>query len=351
MENEKINVRDELKRLDYNFGKIMATSAGEEAKEVRKILSFASQKIQDFLVEELGVHPRNAEEFVRGMNDKQIHEITKSILNTREEEYYGTKKNIDIIATGDKKRTIEELGEFQQGGIVISNSEYRTLVENVRKQLIKDYTEKLSKVGNNYVINGIRGIINKNIDTVLQMHDEYSKRMIKDCNKGVEALGDALKYEMEQELLDKVEAEVVRIGQEHGLIDREQEKAVIIDSKGEKHEITDPDELAKIDKIDSELAKKFVDSTSETPTSVTGVDGDGNVHTTTDPEEIKKIETATDKAAKAFNDFASSLQSQTKTEEEISKSDAEDLSENQKAFKDSPARDEDRKKHYESMFK
>ncbi len=334
MENEKLNINKELEKLEAKMGKIMADSAQEEIGTSKREINKLSMQIEDLLVHEAGFPPNIASTLVQNMHDKFTYEVGKNIASTRTNEYEESKHNLSTVEQDTPKGTSDKLESFSQDGVAINNRKYGQNLEQICEEVFREYKMRLSRVDDRRVeeaVYNIRKMVDRTSHKLQDMHEDFSRDIVKDVAKKVEELGIAIN----EDLLDKVEAEVVRIGQEHGLIDEEQKKVVIVDGEGKKHEITDPEGVEKLDKIDSDLAKKFIDSTTDAPSDVGGEDKYAGV----------------DKAAKAFNDFAASLQNQTKSEEEISRSDAENLSDNQKAFKGDPVRDENAKKRLEDMFK
>jgi len=286
MEEEKLNISKELEKLEAKMGKIMADSAQDEIVEAKREITKLSMQIEELLVHGAGFPQNIASTLVQNMHDKLEYEVGKNIASTRTNEYEESKYNLSTVEQDTPKGTADKLESFSQDGVAINNRRYSQNLEQICEEVFREYKMRLSRVDDRRVeeaIYDIRKMVDRTSHKLQDMHENYSKDIVKDVAKKAEELGVAINAE----LLDKVEQEVVRIGQEHGLIDKEPEN-----------------EYAEVDK-----------------------------------------------AAKSFNDFAASLQSQTKSEDEITRSDAEDLSENKKAFKDMPARDESTRKDLESLFK
>lgn len=291
-----------------------------------------NDEIAAVLQRNMGYSLEQINRIMRGINEPFKAQIIEQIQSSRSNEVNTADFELsaaEIASIADKTltETHKRLEEFSETKVSSrqANDKYEYSVDKIVKATIEAYKRQLGDGRErrteqvcDYICHEIESLKKKLVNEHLEISDA-TNNIINTRLSGIQ-----------QQVMDAI-----------GNV------AIIVNEKGEKHIVTDSEELKKIDKIDSDLAKKFINSTTDEPGNVGG--GDDDHSEPSDKSEDKYA--GVDKAAKAFSDFASSLQSQTKTEEEISRSDAENLSDNQKAFKGDPVRDENAKKRLEDMFK
>lgn len=290
------------------------------SKQHGKQLDKLNREIEDILARDIRLSRSQIEILMANINRPLRTQVLKLIESSRQNE--ATMADFELSAleiSSMGKETLDEICgrledvETTKVSSRQTNDEYNKAI----KKLIKAVTDKYNEQFKNdrSLRENICRKIEDATDELIKNHSNWSEATNEIINTRLQGIQEQIIAEMEK-------------------------TAIIVDKDGKRHEITDPEKIAEIDKIDSKLSSKFIDSTGSTPTSMTGVDEQGNVHTTKDPDEINKVEAEVSKAAKTFNDFASSLQSQTKSFDEVARSDAESLSENQKTAKDTRDRDD-----------
>lgn len=329
---EKEEIREAVHRAKTVINATIGDFSHIEKEEVKTLLNRLNGKIEDILAGDMRLSRNQVAFLIDNINEPLKKEVLRQIDRSRENEAQNHDFELSAVEVSSvANQTLDETRDRLEdiGGRKVSsarsNAEYERSIEKLVDAAVGAYRKQFANVRDvragqdvDYICRKIKGIT----EDVMKTHLKVSDSINGFSNKTLEGV---------------YEQVVAAIG----------EKAVIVDKDGVRHEITDSEELKKIDKMDSELSKKFIDSTTDEPGNVGGDDDNHGGSSVRSEDEYAEV----DKAAKKFNDFASSLQSQTKSNDEVARDDAKDLSDNEKAFRGSEEPSVSRRKDLEAMFK
>lgn len=281
MDKQRLDISEELNKLKAYMGRDMASMSAEEINMAKKEIQKLSQNIEEVLTRQAGLPRNSIVNLINDMNEKFALNVGKNIRATREQEYDATRKTVDTVQKDDSRGAMAKVSQIEQTGVVTNDRKYEQTLEQICDEVFIEYKMRLSKANNRRVdeaVYDIRSMIKRASGRMMDIHASFSRDIKKVVAEKISELDESVRAD----LLEQVEEEVVRIGKEQGIIPEEPETAVIIDSDGVRHEITDV-------------------------------------------EEIDKILKEEERAAMGFNDFAKKMQGLTVSDEELAKQDAKEI--------------------------
>lgn len=211
MENEKLNVAEEMQKLEFEIGKDLSDLTVEELKDVKTRIQRMSSEIEDTLKNSRSVPRDAALRMVERLNDEIIDFVQKEIASTRKSEYEETRYNISTIGNVANKETIDKLGMFEQdGGIVNRDNRFEQTLEEVSDRIVNAYRKPLEQFDSRRsddVVWEIKNIVNRAKVEIMESHTNCSDKIRRQAKRKVEELGIKLTAEVEQTLDTELQVE------------------------------------------------------------------------------------------------------------------------------------------------
>lgn len=250
MEKQTADVVDELKRIETNIGKNAVDCSQVEINEAKKQIQRMSTEIEEALNNYGKISKGDVLRAVEQVYDQMNKMVGDKILSTRHSEYLETRHNLTSIA-GDKEVTSEDLEDFKQNGIVNKDKQYEKLIEDVCYNLTSTFKRKFQDARDRKsedTVYDITRSVKKTGNFLVDIHGEYSEKIKKEILEEIETIGIKVNGDLE----NKLEDEIWRIGEKHGLIKPDKSR-----NKGKEIESVETGD--KIEKSVEPHVKKFND--------------------------------------------------------------------------------------------
>ena len=211
MENEKLNVAEEMQKLEFEIEKASSDLTVEELKDVKTRIQRMSSEIEDTLMNSKSMPRDAALRIVERLNDEIVDIVQKEIASTRKNEYEETRYNISTIGNTASKETLDKLGMFEQdGGIVNKDNKFEQTLEEVSDRIVNAYRKPLEQFDPRRaydVTYEIKNIVNRAKVEIMESHTNCSDEIRRQAKRKVEELGIKLTAEVEQTLDTELQVE------------------------------------------------------------------------------------------------------------------------------------------------
>ena len=217
---DKVNVSDEIKRLEADIGKIMVGSAQDEIGESKREITKLSSRIEELLVEQAGVPSSVAAKLVENMHERLTYDVGKQIASSRSQEYEETQANLSTVETDTPEGTLENLERFEQGGVAINNRRYGQNIEQICEEVFNEYRMRLGRINDRRVdeaVYDIKRMVSRTSGNLQEIHESYSRDIARDVAKKVGELGERVSPEIQAKIETEVEQKIEENGFMSGL--------------------------------------------------------------------------------------------------------------------------------------